>query len=459
MIIVSSAIIHLQSICFLKGNPSMNRINRVSLQIHLGMTYFSLAMSFAEESAKAFGMGETDILKLRLACEEIFMYLSESDQSGKDITIEAENGIYYVGMKFLFDGRTFDPHAFNITSKPSLDNETGIKEIGLIIASRSVDKFSMLFDAREGFGIGILKEKTYPESREVEIPSVKPLTKYVVKTPDSETLKLFARQVPLYYPRHLYPADFLYPGKMVDMVANGRYDALVAWDDRAGAAGGVIWRVAGTKTVQMFGPYLFNQPPEYGMAEELIDSLIMAVAKTDALCLLNVYSTPEVPRGYFELLGAINYILPDGQQQTWPFYYRQLKEDPGARVWAHLSLQPFLSEEYKRLAFARDIALTGHDGENRPDHAVISPRFDRTQNFVRLRAIWDGKDFSNILGEHVRLLKGEGLSNILFELDCAHAWQANLAPILMEHGFKPHIIFPYAGRADIVLFQYEERSE
>ncbi len=430
-------------------------MNKVSLKIHLGMTYFTLAMSFVEESAKAFGMCDADVLKLRLACEEIFMYLSESDQSGKDISIEAENGFYYTGIKFLFDGRKFDPHAFNITSKPSLDDETGLKEIGLIIASRFVDKLYMLFNAQEGFGIGIVNEKTYPESSDFEIPPINPLTKYAVKTPDGETLKLFARQVPPHYPQHLYPADFLYPGKMADMIASGRYRALVAADERAGAAGGLIWRVAGSKTVQMFGPYLFNQPKEYGMAEELIDRLIMAIAKTDAICLLNIYATPEMPPGYFELLGAIDYILPDGQKQTWPYYYRQLREDPGAYVWAHPSLKPFLSDEYKRLAFPRDIVPAGNDGEKRPVHAVISPRFDRTQNLVRLRAIWDGTDFSNILGEHVKLLKGEGLSNILFELDCAQAWQANLAPILMEHGFKPRLILPYAGKADIVVFQYD----
>ncbi len=441
-----------------KEAPLSHKADKVSLKTHLDMTYFSLAMSFVEESARAFGMEKTDTLKLRLACEEIFTYLAESGQLNKSITIEAENGIYYVGMKFLFEGRTFDPHAFNLTSEPSLDCEAGLREMGLIIASRSVDRLYMLFNPRDGFGVGLLKEKTYPEISEPVTVAVKPLKKYAVKAPDGETLKLFARHVRSYYPQHLYPTSFLYPGKVADMVASGRYHALVASDDRTSVAGGLVWRAAGAKVIEMFGPYLFSQPPEYGMAEGLIDRLITTIAKTEAICLLNIYATPELPRDYFELLGAIDYTLTDGQKQTWPFYYRHLREDPGAHVWAHPTLQPFLAEEYARLAFARDIVPTGHGGENRPVHAVLSPRFDRTQNLVRLRAIWDGMDFSSVLGEHVKVLKEEGLSTIIFELDCAHPWQADLAPILMEHGFLPHLILPYAGKGDLVVFQYMKQN-
>jgi len=427
---------------------------KVTLKTYLDMTYFSLAISFVEESATAFGLDASDLIKLRLACEEIFVYLSESDQINKAITIEAENGVYYTGIKFLFDGRNFDPHAFNLTANISFDTEADLEQMGLIIASRSVEKLYMLHDAREGFGVGLIKEKSYPRVIKEGITPVKPLTHYSIISPDSETLKIFVRHTLSHYPNHLFPADFFYPGKIADMVTSDRYHMLIASDGQGTTAGGIVWRIAGGGMIEIYGPYLFNQPEEFHMAEALVNHLLMAVAKTDAVCLVNVFATPELPKGYFELLGSLDFLLPDGEKQLWPFYYRYHKEDPGSQVWAHPDLLPFLHETYKRLFFARNILQTNYEGEKRPPHAVLFPRFDRSQNFVRLKAAWDGTDFPDILGRHIQIFKTENMLNILFEIDLGHAWQANLAPALIEHHFVPKMILPYAGTGDIVFFQY-----
>jgi hypothetical protein len=93
-------------------------------------------------------------------------------------------------------------------------------------------------------------------------------------------------------------------------------------------------------------------------------------------------------------------------------------------------------------------------GEERPPHAVIFPRFDKPQNIIRLRAVWDGIDFPDLLSRHIQIFKTEGIRNILFEIDLGHAWQANLAPALMKHNFVPKMILPYAGTGDMVVFQH-----
>ncbi|MCX5813052.1 MAG: hypothetical protein NT178_10975 [Proteobacteria bacterium] len=418
------------------------------------MAYFPLTMSFVEESAKAFGLGIPEVLKLRLACEEVFAYLSESDHNGNTITVEAENGVYYTGIRFLFDARNFDPHAFNLTAKISLDSEADLKQMGLIIASRSVERFYMLHDAREGLGIGLLKEKSYPEAGKQATVAVKPLANYNIVVPDSETLKLFAFHTILHYPSHLFPVDFMCPGKIVDMVASGHYHVLIASDGKGEVAGGIVWRKTSAKMIEIFGPYLFNQPPEYCMAEGLVDHFLMAVAKTDAVCLIDIFATPELPKGYFELLGSLDCFLPDDNKYQWPFYYRHHKEDLGVQVWAHPDLLPFLEAEYRRLVFARNIIPTSYAGEERPDHSVISPRFNRPQHLVSMHAIWDGTDFPDILDRHVQIFKAEGILNILFEIDLARPWQANLSPALMEQNFVPKMILPYAGMGDIVVFQH-----
>jgi anti-sigma regulatory factor (Ser/Thr protein kinase) len=50
-------------------------ITQVSLKTRLDPRFLRLVTSFAEESAKAFGLDTTEALKLTLACEEVFAYL------------------------------------------------------------------------------------------------------------------------------------------------------------------------------------------------------------------------------------------------------------------------------------------------------------------------------------------------------------------------------------------------
>jgi hypothetical protein len=192
------------------------------------------------------------------------------------------------------------------------------------------------------------------------------------------------------------------------------------------------------------------------MAEKLTDALIGSISKTDALCLINEYSTPELPKQYFEQLGVVDYYAPDGTTIPWPFYYRFLKEDLGAQVWAHPALEKFLQDQYKSLFFARKIVLTGYGGETRPPHSVLAAQFVRTQQMVFLRPIWDGMDASQNLSQHIEVLKNEGMRIIFFEIDLGHSWQVNFTPALLENGFTPRLILPYAGKADIVIFQYRE---
>lgn len=433
-------------------------MENASLKIHLNPIFTTLATSFVEQSARAFGLGQADALKLTLACEEIFTYLCRIGGGDKPVLIEAVNGLYFIGLKILFDVAHFDPGAFNLTAHISLDDESGLEDVGLLIASRSVERFSFFHDTKEGTGVILIKEKTYPEITDSKRVEVKPLKDFAIKTAEPEALKLFARQIVSFYSDYPYPPDFFFPGKLVDMAASGEYNALIAADSQGTIGGGMLWRwrTARRRTVECFGPYLFNQLPESGMAEGLADALIGIVAKTDTVCLINLYATPELPKQYFEPLGLVDYYGPDGTFVPWQCYYRFLKEDTGCQVWAHPDLEQFLQEQYRSLSFARKITLARYGGEARSPHSVFAAHFIRTQRMVVLRPVWDGVDASKNLERHILILKNEGMQSILFEIDTGHAWQANLTPILLENGFTPRLILPYAGKADIVIFQYRE---
>lgn len=435
-----------------------DHIIRVCLNIHLAPEFLRLVTSFAEESARAFGMGTAEVLKLTLACEEIFAYLCRVGQTDETITIEAANGGYYVQLKFLFKTHELNLRAFNLTATVSLDDSDSLEEMGLLIASRSVERFHIFKEMPEELGLVLIKEKAYPESAGLQIPEIKPLTNFSVKLPDADSLKLFVRLAAAHYPVCFYPQDLRLPGKVVDMVALGEYGVRVATDEQGQIGGGVIWRWIGTKTVEFFGPLLFNQQNDLGLSEALIDACIGEIAKTDALGLINRYPTPEMPNGYFESLGTIDLVQPEGDARPRSVYYRQLREDLGCQVWAHPGLEAFLKAQYSRLFLAREIRLTRHEGEQRPPYSIFAPQFDRTNRQITLRAAWDGADAAENLARHIKVLKAENLSNIFFEVDLAHAWQAALTAILLAQGFMPRLVIPYGGKADVVVFQYQGGS-
>ena len=285
---------------------------KTRLATYLDMTYFSLTMSFIEESAAAFGMGAQDVGRLRLASEEIFTYLAEY-QKGKALSVETEDGHYYVGVKFLLhaDPDSPPPHLPEKGPGP-LEPGKDLASMGLIIASRFVDRLHMLQDG----GVGLVKEKTYPEAgMPVRIP-VPALARFHVIAPENEALKYFVRQVTAYYRPQFFPVDFCFPAKVADMVAEGHYRVLVATDGGAEVAGGIMWRTEGARLIEAFGPYLFDQPPQYGMSEALVDGLLREMAKTEAICSPTYTRLPSFLDGYFELLGSIDRTKPDGLKEA-----------------------------------------------------------------------------------------------------------------------------------------------
>lgn len=431
----------------------MNRTATPSLNVPLSHDFLRLVTGFAEESVKAFGLATAEALKLTLAAEEIFTYLCQSTKAGSTIGVEAVNGRYYALLRFTFKAPDFDPRSFNLTARVSLDDEANLKEMGLLIASRVVDQFYLTGSPQQELELGLVKEKAYPEATDLEVPKMKETRNADVRSPDPDGLKLFARLVAAHYPPRFCLPSFRFPGKVVDMVASGEYEATVASGDQGEIGAGVLWRRVGKRLVEFFGPYLFSKGGS-GMAQKIMESCLSRIAKTEAIGLMSRYATPELPKGYFESLGTIDLFHPDGTSQVWSIFFRQLREDLGCQVWSHPDLEAFLRTEYGRLSFGREILLTKHEGEVRPSHSVFSIQFDRSHYQATLRAIWDGEDMTDNLSQHVKVLSAESLPNIFFAIDLSKAWQAALTPSLLQNGFLPKILLPYALEGDVVVFQY-----
>jgi len=424
----------------------------VTLSVQAELRFLPVATWFVEKSAIAFGMEEPEALSLMLATEELFAYLCRVNASGH-LLMRCRSGGYYVEQEFVFHADYFNMKAFNITTVPDLDEQGGIDETGLLIASRMVDRFQ-LFEEDGGLRLVLTKEKAYPESAEIVIPLAMPLKEFVVKVPGPEELKFFVHLVNHHYAPQVVPLSFNFPGKVADMAACGACCAAIAVDVAGRIGGGIVWRWEGSKLVEFYGPYLFNQSRESGMAEALVDRCLSATARTKAIGLINRYPTAELPIEYFEPLGSLTSRMEDGSELAFSAYFRHLEEDLGSTVWAHSLIENFLVDQYRRLFFAREIRQVRDEGESGSPFSVLSAEFDRSAGRVTLHPIWWGKDSRETLSAYVDTLRNEGLAGIFFEMDVGTSWQCRFAPALLQTGFEPRLVIPHAGTGDIVVFQH-----
>ena len=422
----------------------------IALTLKTDLKFLPLAVSFAESSARIFGLDEKDALKLGLASEEVFAYLCRMTREPAPVRLIMMGGYYYARLEIAFEGIDFDPRAFNITADVPPDDE-GMEEMGLVIAARSVDRMSIFHNAMEGTGFTLTKEKTYPEGQAGEAPDKPAPDSLSYGVPGPEDLKALARSIVGRYDPFVYLQDLRYPGKVVDMVASGEFSAIAATDPKGRIAGGMFWRYAETSMIECYGPYIFVEEGRSDVAERLITGVISAVARSEAVFLMNRYATEDLPDGYFEELGTIDFVH-NGGKRPWRFLFRQLKEDPGCKVYAHAGMEEFLRKEYRRHFLAREIVPVLSEGERRNPHSVFGTTFLPNQNLVMLTPLWDGADARENLKRHIDVLRNEGIENILLTIDLGHGWQARLYPVTEATGFTASLLMPYRGKADVVFF-------
>ena len=425
----------------------------VVLSLRADTTFLHLAADFAERSAIAFGLEASEALSLTLAVEEIFVYLSRTAAPGGEVVIHSRGGGYYVEIEFLFPAKNFDMKSFNITAKAALDPDADFSETGLLIASRMVERFRFE-ETDQKMRLTLTKAKAYPDHCVAGLPPAFPLKGFSIKEAvDPEELKILVRRVNTECAGQIFPEICRAPGMMVDIVAAGDYKVALAVDKIGHIGGGIIWKWEGTGLIECFGPYLFGQPADSTMGSALLDACIADIARTGAKGLINRFPTPDLPKEYFEPLGSLTFRSGDGESAELVAYYRHLEEDLGGTVWSHPLLDGFLQDQYRKLFFAREILPVKREGELSSPFSVISAEFDRGQSRVTLRPVWWGEDAHSCLADHVETLRKEKISSIFFEMDVGKSWQCHFTPALLENGFEPRLILPYAGKGDLVIFQ------
>jgi len=429
---------------------------QLSLKIAAVMDFLPAVTQCVETTAEFFGLGKTEALKLRLASEEIFSYLCERVCRGKSVEMICRGGLFYARVEFHFSVSALDMGALNMTTAVSLDGDDDLMQMGLIIASRTVDRLYISTGMQNAIVLAMEQDKAYPRLADAGGQKVNTRGELSVVTPDAEGVRRFAMQMGNCMTDPLRPAFFSYPGKVADMVAGGHCQALVAKDENGMIAGGLLYRSLTEKIMEVFSPCIFDPSREEDIAHLLIEFCIAGTARTRAVGLVNLTGLPASVRPQFEPLGNMTYAREGGAPVIIEACCRLLHEDPGCQVWTHAALKAYLEKEYERLFLARDLREVTDLGETRTGASIFATEMRREKSEAFLRPLWPGCDPAENLSRHVALCKNEALKNIFFALDLGISWHAQLAPVLMAQSFKPRVLIPFAGQADLVIFQYDE---
>lgn len=435
---------------------SQNLDHTVGLQLSARVSFLPVITRYVEAVAKTFGMPRVDSLKLSLATEEIFSYLSSNVCRGEMIDLCCLNKLSYIRVEFRFSVSTLNMGALNIAAFIPCAHEDDMDEMGLLIASRIIDRLNIITEGRNRICLVIEKDKIYPPVTESAIAPADETGALIVETPDNEGIKRYVTRLAQEPPDLLRPSFFKYPGKVVDMVAAGECQVLTVVDNKGECAGGVIFRFRTPRNVEIFCPHIFYPTRADEIANLLFDACIARTVRTKAIGLVNLTGMPSSIQSQFELLGLLTYSGDDGTTFTRPWHYRLLHEDTGSLIYTDTILKDYLQREFSRLFLVRNIREVSDHGEQKAGASIFSAEVHQEGSIATLHPLWPGRDFDENVKRHLRFLQGEGIRNIFFNLDLGISWHASLMSVLINNHYRPALILPFAGQADLVIFQYDE---
>ena len=426
----------------------------VSLDLLADICWIPLVQGVLETGAPILGLDQGKTLRLALAAEEFILHLSKTSP-GTRLNMTLTREASRVSVLFRFESSSDDLWAMNLTAEGEIsrDLDLGMDHMGLLLVSRVVDSFSITLNRRT-VDIILYQNITYPEIEKAIAPDQSlegTLNAHSFCEP-AEISHACARAMAC-YPETLYPEAFKTPGEIIDRIAGKEFFAGLVKDEAGTIAGMICWEIPSRQTVEFYGPYLFSDNPK-DTARLLIDLLVTSVARTSAITLYSRMATQDLPKGDFEPLARLTCRQFNGKIEKKTLWFRHLKEDTGCSVWAHPNLADFLKKTYKNLFLMRTIREYKSQGEIRPDRSLLGTRLEATRKEATLWPMLDGADIHENICRHIKLLTDEQYTNIFFTIDLSAGWQAALGEILVQTGFLPAYVLPYAGQSDKVIYQY-----
>ncbi|MFH1152828.1 MAG: hypothetical protein V1793_03340 [Pseudomonadota bacterium] len=424
----------------------------LTLELSADTRWIPVVQGLIENGAPILGLDAGKTLRLSMSAEELVAHLAGS-APGSRMTLILARRQAMVSADFVFETGTDGLWAMNLTAAKEITQDQGMDHMGLLLASRMTDSFAIALTGRQ-VTITLNQSVAYPEIKPA-LPVDAPLrgSLSVTRNPQPAEVTLACSLALGAYPGTRVPGFFRTPGAIIDQMAAGVLHMAILTDGAGTQAGMISWEMASPQSIGFYGPFVFGtRAGEAGAARILTDQMISGVARTSALIVYSILATPDLPAGDFERLACLDFKRQDQPPGT--LWFRHLREDMGRNVWAHPAMSGFLKETYDRLFLMRTIHETQNLGQNRPHRSLLAAQLDTGLRQAMLTPMLDGSDIRENISRHVSLLKAEGFLTILFTLDLASGWQAAMGGALMENGFIPAYVLPYAGDSDKAVFHH-----
>jgi hypothetical protein len=415
----------------------------MELNVELIPERMPVVVAFAESAAKSAGLAAPETTMLALSTEELFLALCSSIP-GAGITVCFQDRRYAADLLFQVP-QPPDLRIFNITSRPDHETEEGLAEMGLFLASRACDQFSIRQMELGGWEIMLRKERNYPAPVQQSQPHPAVQTWQLTTSPAPDLVKQFSALIADSFAACQFPEEFTPPGRLLDKLASNEYGIILAQGEQGELAGGLIWHADEGRMVACFGPYLAAPTEPEQLTIALCEKVTEQFGRSNRLGLvLYAPQQPPVAAG-FEAAG--NLAIPGGTIWTG---YRMLAEEFGADAAVATELMPFYTDWCSSMALARNIRAYHDDGETANGLTLFATRLNRSTGMARLTPLLVGHDAEAVLEKHLQLLDQEQFSAIYCTVDTGRPFDALLAPHLLKRGFTPRMLVPWGGTGDLM---------
>ena len=415
----------------------------MELNVELIPERMPVVVAFAESAAKSAGLAAAETTMLALSTEELFLALCSSIP-GAGITVRFQDRRYAADLLFQVP-QPPDLRIFNITSRPDHETEEGLAEMGLFLASRACDQFSIRQMELGGWEIMLRKERSYPAPVQQSQPHPAVQTWQLTTTPAPDLVKQFSALITDSYAACQFPEEFTPPGRLLDKLASNEYGIILAQGEQGELAGGLIWHANEGRIVACFGPYLAGHTEPDQLTIALCEKVTEQFGRSNRLGLVLYAPQQSSVAAGFEAAGSL--AIPGGTIWTG---YRMLAEEFGADAAVATELMPFYTDWCSSMALARNIRAYHDDGETANGLTLFATRLNRSTGMARLTPLLVGRDAETVLEEHLQLLDQEQFSAIYCTVDTGRPFDALLAPHLLKRGFTPRMLVPWGGTGDLI---------
>ncbi len=423
----------------------MQNLSSITLTLPLMGKLLSFLQRTVEEASLAWNLDEKGALRLTLGAEEMYTFLLAQGKTHEfpkiEVTISDEGA--WVELRFLLPREILPLEAFNLV--PGERALPGHAQ-GLFLAARMVS-FLRVEPKEHNLEISLCENRSYPLGKAIseEVPSSGPWRMCAPEAPEAQQL---ADRTAARSPEER-PSFVLRRGMAADLLRSPFWGAQVALDSQNRVGAGLFWERRG-KMAFFHGPWNFSSSPTLG--EELLNATLGELYGQHFEGVILLDPPRETPRHRFEILGK----LPRKGGSSQEALYCSLREDTGGPIYLHASLEEPLRKMAERLCLPRELRSSEPPLHRIPEASALGVRTDLPRKEAYLFCLAPGRDGRENVLSHLKILRSQGMEDIFFLLDLGQFEDLPMGGFLMEAGFLPRLLLPWAGRGDLLLWTAPE---